>query len=56
MPWQYYLYLIAIIILSIISIIFQSWLFKKRGRKDKLFHLQDDTDIKTKFKNLLQFK
>lgn len=56
MPWQYYLYLIAIIILSIIGVIFQLWLFKKRGRKDKLFHLQDDTDIKTKFKNLLQFK
>ena len=56
MPWQYYLFLIAIIILSIIGIIFQSWLFKKRGRKDNLFHLQDNTDIKTKFKNLLQFK
>lgn len=56
MPWQYYLYLIAIIVLFIIGIIFQSWLFKKRGRKDKLFHLQDDTDLKTKFKNLLQFK
>jgi hypothetical protein len=56
MPWQYYLYLIAIIILSIISIIFQAWLFKKRGRKDKLFNLEDNTDFKTKFKNLLQFK
>jgi hypothetical protein len=56
MPWQYYLYLIAIVILSIISIIFQAWLFKKRGRKDKLFNLEDNTDFKTKFKNLLQFK
>lgn len=55
MPWQYYLYLIAILILFIIGIIFQSWLFRKRGKKDKLFYLQDDTDLKTKFKNLLQF-
>ena len=56
MPWQYYLYLVAILVLSVISIIFQTWLFRKRGSKDKLFSLEDDTDFKTKFKNLLQFK
>ena len=56
MPWQYYLYLLAILILALISIIFQSWLFKKRGNKDKLFDIQDDRDFKTKMRDLLQFK
>jgi hypothetical protein len=39
MPWQYYLYVISMLVLMAIGIIFQSWLFKKKGKKDKLYYL-----------------
>lgn len=42
MPWQYYLYLISMIVLAVISIVFQSWLYRKTGKKrNKLYHLEE---------------
>jgi hypothetical protein len=57
MPWQYYLYLVSMLVLAAIGIIFQTWLYKKTGkRRNKLYHLEEEGDFKDKFKKLLEFK
>jgi hypothetical protein len=56
-PWQFYLYLASIIILSILGCTFQFCWYKKKGRDygNKGYYLEDDDNIKDKLKKFLQF-
>lgn len=56
-PWQFYLYLVSIVILTILGCVFQFCWYKKRGtdQGNKGYYLEDDDSIQEKFKKLLQF-
>lgn len=56
-PWQFYLYLVSILILSILGCTFQFCWYKRRGRdnRNKGYYLEDDDGLKDKIKRLLQF-
>lgn len=57
MPWQYYLYLVSMLVLASIGVIFQTWLYNKTGKRhNKLYHLEEEGDFKEKIKKLLEFK
>jgi hypothetical protein len=54
-PWQFYLYLASIIILSILGCAFQFCWYKRKGRDhdNKGYYLEDDDNIKDKLKKFL---
>lgn len=56
-PWQFYLYLASIIVLSILGCTFQFCWYKKKGKDhaNKGYYLEDDDNIKDKLKKFLQF-
>lgn len=56
-PWQFYLYLISIFVLSALGCAFQFCWYKKKGRDNtnKGFYLEDDDNIQDKMKKFLQF-
>lgn len=57
MPWQYYLYLLSSLVLAALGIIFQTWLYRKTGkRRNNLYHLEEEGDFKERMKKLLEFK
>ena len=56
-PWQFYLYLLSMIILAALGCTFQFCWYKKKGKDhgNKGFYLEDDDSFKNKLKKLLQF-
>jgi hypothetical protein len=54
-PWQFYLYLLAIIILTILGCVFQFHWYKKKGKDqgNRGYYLEDDDNLRDKFKKLL---
>ena len=58
-PWQFYLYLVSIIILTILGIAFQLCLLKKLGYRNGSsngYYLEVDGPIKEKLKKIFEFE
>ena len=56
-PWQFYLYLLSMIIISVLGCVFQFCWYKKKGKDhgNKGYYLEDDDTFKNKLKKLVQF-
>jgi len=56
-PWQFYLYLICIVVLAILGSIVQFCWYLKRGRdQNNNYYLENDNSLGDKIKNLLEFQ
>ena len=56
-PWQFYLYLISILLLTLLGSLVQFCWYLKRGREENEgYYLENDDSLREKFKQLLQFE